>query len=126
MTNIIIFPNKITKRSKIEKDLYWYDSKNQLEYTGKGGEMVFIYDTRLKTSVPYIKDVYSETTTYVYDKIEQLISEYDDDSEIELMKQGNRITVTLNNDDKTKEDEAADDLEELIISRGLGRVLVER
>lgn len=54
---VILRPSTKQKMVKVEKDHYWYDQETKKMLHGRGGELQFRYDPKLRKSVPHLVDV---------------------------------------------------------------------
>lgn len=90
---VVLKSTKRRVKKKIERDHYWYDPESRQRLHGKGGKMIFVYDTKNKKSVPRIVDAEDWVYEESYPEIEKWVN--DNGVQVTETTPGRHITINV-------------------------------
>ena len=111
----------IPYQEKINQKLSWRDSWrdpvtgeiNEIIYKDEGGGMSFFYDIKSKRQIPYVVDVYKESSRSTYSEIKKFIKKLPFECDIISDIQGTGVTFSVSDKQLGKDfDEVVSSLEQ--------------
>lgn len=90
---VVLKSRKQRVKKPIVRDHYWYDPKTKQRLHGRGGEMIFVYDSRNKKMVPRIIDA----EEWVWEDSYKDILEWIDQNDVTVIDKvrGYHITIDV-------------------------------
>lgn len=93
MEIVLIAKQKVVNK-KIETDHYWYDQANKVMLHGRGGRMIFKYDSATKKAFPVLVDEYEKRTENNIQELNNFVERWSDAYDLEVVNRDkNSITI---------------------------------